>query len=211
MIRPGSSFPLGATVYPDGVNFCVYSKNALTIDLLLFDAVDDSHPARVITLGTRKNRTFHYWHVFVPDLKPGQLYAYRAHGPFDPSLGLRFDPFKVLLDPYGRAVAIPEHYDRDAAAGPGDNAATAMKSVVADTRAYDWEGDRPIKRPFSRTVIYEMHVAGFTRHPSSGLDPQKRGTYAGLVEKIPYLQELASPPSSYCPSFSLTLRRLPRV
>ena len=209
MIRPGSSFPLGATVYPDGVNFCVYSKNALTIDLLLFDAVDDSHPARVITLGTRKNRTFHYWHVFVPDLKPGQLYAYRAHGPFDPSLGLRFDPFKVLLDPYGRAVAIPEHYDRDAAAGPGDNAATAMKSVVADTRAYDWEGDRPIKRPFSRTVIYEMHVAGFTRHPSSGLDPQERGTYAGLVEKIPYLQELGITAVELLPVFQFDPQEAP--
>jgi glycogen operon protein len=209
MTRPGKSFPLGATVYPDGVNFCVYSKNAQTIELLLFDAVDDPQPARVVALDARKNRTFQYWHVFVPGLEPGQLYAYRAHGPFEPRLGLRFDPFKVLLDPYGRAVTIPKQYDREAAAGPGGNAATAMKSVVADTRTYDWEGDQPLKRPFSRTVIYEMHVAGFTRHPSSGLDPQKRGTYAGLIEKIPYLQELGITAVELLPVFQFDPQEAP--
>jgi isoamylase len=187
---PGRSYPLGATVAPGGVNFSLYSKNSTALELLLFDGASGAGPSRTIPLDPAKNRTFHYWHTFVPDLEPGQLYGYRALGPFEPHRGMRFDGDKVLLDPYGRAVAIPEDYSRDAAALPGDNAAVAMKSVVADTGTYDWEGDAPLKRPFARTVIYEMHVGGYTRHPSSGLDPQVRGTYAGLVERIPYLQDL---------------------
>ena len=188
--RSGKSYPLGATVYSDGVNFSIFSKNATAIDLLLFDTVDDSQPARVISLDRRSNRTFHFWHVFVSGIRPGQLYAYRAHGPFDPSEGLRFNPDKVLLDPYGKGVAIPVHYSRDAAVDPGDNAGWAMKSVVANPDSYDWEGDVRLKRPFAQTVIYEMHVKGFTAHPSSGVAPDIRGTYAGLIEKISYLKDL---------------------
>ena len=126
----------------------------------------------------------------MPGLGAGQIYAYRAHGPFAPERGLRFDPEKVLLDPYGLAVAVPDGYDRAAASRPGDNAAVAMKSVVADPGRYDWEGDAPLRRPFAETIIYELHVRGFTRHPSSGVAPAKRGTYAGLIEKIPYLKDL---------------------
>jgi glycogen operon protein len=103
---------------------------------------------------------------------------------------MRFDASKILLDPYGRAVAVPINYSREAGQRPGDNCATAMKSVVADPSAYDWEGDTPLKHPSSRTIIYEMHVCGFTRHPSSGLEDNLRGTYAGLIQKIPYLKEL---------------------
>jgi len=189
-VGEGASAPLGATVLPGGVNFSVFSKHATRMDLLLFDDPDGERPARIIPLDPNRHRTYHYWHVFVPDLVPGQVYAYRAHGPFSPEHGRRFDGEKTLLDPYGLAVAVPEAYDRKAARRPGDNAATAMKSVVADPRAYDWEGDRPLRRPFTRTVIYELHVRGFTRHPSSGVAPLKRGTYAGLIEKIPYLQDL---------------------
>ncbi len=189
-IEKGRSYPLGATVYPGGVNFSVFSKNSTVVELLLFDKVDDEKPARVIRLDPRENRTYHYWHTLVSGVEPGQLYAYRAIGPSEPRRGLRFDPYKVLLDPYGRAVSVPKNYSRANACKPGDNAATAMKSVVADLLAYDWEGDEPLMRPFSRTVIYEMHVGGFTRHPSSGIIPEKRGTYAGVVEKIPYLKDL---------------------
>jgi isoamylase len=186
----GVSAPLGATVRPDGVNFSVFSKGAAMMELLLFDDEHATQPATIIPLGADEHRTYHYWHVFVPDLKPGQVYAYRAHGPFAPNRGWRFDAEKVLLDPYGLAVAVPETYDRWAAARPGDNAATAMKSVVADPDLYDWEGDLPLKRPFAETVIYELHVGGFTRHPNSGIASAKRGTYAGLIEKIPYLKDL---------------------
>lgn len=189
-IAPGRSVPLGATVYPSGVNFSVFSKNSTLVELLLFDHVDDTKPAKIIPLDPWRNRTYHYWHVFVPDLRTGQLYGYRAYGPFDPQRGFRFDPEKILLDPYGRAVAVPAQYDRIAASKPGNNCATAMKSAAMDVHAYDWEGDAPLKRPFARTIVYEMHVRGFTRHPSSGVAEKTRGTFAGLIEKIPYLQQL---------------------
>ena len=181
----GTSAPLGATARPAGVNFSVYSKNATLIELLLFDSTDAVGPSRVISLDPDEHRTYHYWHVFVPDLKPGQIYGFRAAGPFDPARGLRFNGDKVLLDPYGRAVAVPKAYSRT-----GNGAGSAMKSVVSNPSGYDWEGDRPLLRPFAETVIYEMHVRGFTRHPGSGVSREKAGTYAGLIEKIPYLVDL---------------------
>ncbi len=186
----GLSYPLGATVAPNGVNFSVFSKNSTAMELLLFDEVNDGNPSTVFKFDLKKNRTYDYWHLFVRGLKAGQLYAYRADGPFEPEQGHRFDPDKLLLDPYGRGIAVPKKYSRLAAGLPGDNAPFAMKSVVVDPSTYDWEGDAPLERTFTNTVIYEMHVAGFTRHPNSGLPAEKRGTYAGLVEKIPYLQEL---------------------
>jgi len=186
----GDSSPLGATPSPDGVNFSVFSRHATGVELLLFDGIDDTKAASVVRLDPAANRTYYYWHVFAPNVRPGQLYGYRVEGPFDPSSGMRFDPAKVLLDPYGRGVMVPSAYDRAAARRPGDNAATALKSVVVDVSAYDWEGDVPLQRPSSRTIVYEMHVRGFTRHPSSGLSDKTRGTFAGLIEKIPYLQRL---------------------
>jgi isoamylase len=186
----GRSFPLGARVSARGINFAVYSRNAEKIELLLFNSADDAAPARIIPLDPDANRTAHYWHVFVPGLKSGQIYAYRAYGVFEPDQELRFDPEKVLLDPYGRGLAFPQAYDRGAACRPGDNAATALKSVAIDLSDYNWEGDLPLHKPFAESVIYEMHLAGFTRHPNSGLAPNKRGTYAGLIEKIPYLKML---------------------
>jgi isoamylase len=189
-VQPGSSAPLGATVSDGGVNFSIFSRDADRLELLLFDDEQAAKPSRVIPLDPRRHRTYHYWHAFVPELQPGQIYAYRAHGPFSPERGWRFDGEKILLDPYGLGVAVPVDYDRTAAGRPGDNTATAMKSVVADPGRYDWEGDRPLRRPFAETVIYELHVRGFTRHPSSGVAVERRGTYAGLIEKIPYLKEL---------------------
>ena len=186
----GGSSPLGATPSPDGVNFSVFSRHATGVELLLFDGVDDTKAASVVRLDPAGNRTYYYWHVFVPNVRPGQLYGYRVDGPFDHSSGMRFDPTKVLLDPYGRGVMVPSAYDRAAASRLGDNTPTALKSVVVDVAAYDWEGDTPLQRPSSRTIVYEMHVRGFTRHPSSGLSEQTRGTFAGLIEKIPYLQRL---------------------
>ena len=189
-IQPGTSAPLGATVSADGVNFSVFSKRATGVDVLLFDRVDTGKPSRVIGLDPVANRTYHYWHVLVPGLKAGQIYGFRAHGPYEPAKGVRFDSGKVLLDPYGRGVMVPAAYNRAAGHDKGDNAATAMKSVVVDNSTYDWEGDRPLRRPSSQTIVYEMHVRGFTRHPNSGLPERTRGTYAGLVEKIPYLKAL---------------------
>jgi glycogen operon protein len=181
---------LGATLSPEGTNFSVYSKHATAVELLLFACADDARPARVIRIDPASSRTYHYWHVFVPGVKAGQLYGYRVDGRFDPPSGMRFDPSKVLIDPYGRGVVVPKHYSRDAARKEGDNVVTAMKSVVADPHGYDWEGDTPLERPSSQTVIYEMHVRGFTRDPSSCVAKDKRGTFAGLIEKISYLKDL---------------------
>jgi glycogen operon protein len=189
-LRRGRCYPLGATLDEDGVNFSLFSKNATRIELCLFDRVDDYRPARVITLWPHRNRTFYYWHVFVPGLQAGQIYAYRVEGPYNPKAGHRFVGDKLLLDPYGKAVAVPRHYSRIGARQPGDNTASAMKNVIADMAAYDWEGDQPLGRPYTNTLIYELHVGGFTSHPNSGVAPEKRGTFAGLIDKIPYLQAL---------------------
>jgi glycogen operon protein len=187
---PGRSYPLGATAYSKGVNFSVFAKNADSVELLLFDTAEDTRPAEIIRLHPLVNRTFYYWHVYVIGLKPGQLYGYRVYGPFDPENGSRCNPEKVLVDPYTKAIVTPGGFSREAAKRPGDNCAQAMKSVVTPRNDYDWEGDEQLNIPFSTSVIYELHVKGFTRHPSSGVTPEKRGTYAGLIEKIPYLQEL---------------------
>src|SRR5271166_4054906 len=186
----GGAFPIGATLVTGGANFCVFSRSAASIELLLFDEVDHARPSRVIPIDPLANRTYHYWHVFVPGVEAGQIYGFRAFGPFQPDRGLRFDPSKLLLDPYTRSIVVPKSYSHEAARREGDNLASAMKSVVTDPHAYDWEGDVPLKRAGARTIIYEMHVRGFTAHPSSGLPESKRGTYAGLIEKIPYLQQL---------------------
>ncbi|MEM6425943.1 MAG: glycogen debranching protein GlgX, partial [Cyanobacteria bacterium P01_D01_bin.128] len=189
-IQPGKSYPLGATVYPNGVNFSIFSKQAEALELLLFESPEASTPFQVIPLNLRQHRTFYYWHVFVEDIGVGQVYAYRAYGEFDPARGLHFDSDKVLLDPYAQAVVGWENYDRAAAIRPGDNCAQALRGVVVDSGTYDWAGDLPLEIPYSDSIIYEMHVGGFTRNPNSGVAPQKRGTYAGLIEKIPYLRAL---------------------
>ena len=198
----GHSFPLGATPVDGGVNFSVFSKHATAVHLLLFDCVDDANPARVIELNAHEHRTHHYWHVHVPDLRPGQLYAYRAFGPFVPEHGLRFDPEKVLLDPYARCVAQPTGWSRDATRSPGDNTATALKGVIVDPHGYDWGDDKPPRTPFTRTVVYEMHVGSFTRNPNSGLARDRRGTYLGLIDKIPYLKALGVTAVELLPVFA---------
>jgi glycogen operon protein len=132
---------LGAAVLPDGINFSVFSRHARRVELLLFDDVEEPRPTRTIDLEAREHRTYHYWHGFVPGIRAGQLYGYRVTGPFAPEHGLRFDPSKVLLDPYGRAVAVPVGYSRKLASQYGADDAIAMKSVVVDPSGYDWEGD----------------------------------------------------------------------
>jgi len=134
---------LGATVINGGVNFSLYSRGAQSVELLLFDHSESAVPSRVITIEPSTQRTYHYWHAFVPEIGAGQIYAYRVHGTSDPAQGLRFDAEKALLDPYGRGVVVPKAYSRAAACFPGDNTAVAMKSVVVDPSDYDWEDDSP--------------------------------------------------------------------
>ncbi|MEM8780481.1 MAG: glycogen debranching protein GlgX [Cyanobacteria bacterium P01_G01_bin.49] len=202
---PGKSYPLGATVEKDGkqgVNFCIFSKHAEFIELLLFDEPNAPQPSAIIPLDPKINQTNFFWHVFISGLQAGQVYAYRVHGPYDPQNGHRFNPQKVLLDPYGKAIVGSSIYNRETAVQSEDNCAQALRSVVVDNETYDWEGDwegydpeDKTKQPrlqidYSASVIYEMHVGGFTRHPNSGVSSEKRGTFAGLIEKIPYLKSL---------------------
>jgi len=207
--KHGHSFPLGATASNGGVNFSVFSKNAKSIELLLFNSSNDTKPARTVRLSEKENKTYNYWHTFVPGIQAGQIYAYRVQGPYDPKSGLRFDASKVLLDPYGKAVALPDGYNRGQASVPGDNLPFAMKSVVVDPRTYDWQGDEPLNRPFHQTVIYEMHVRGFTRQSSSDVAPERRGTYAGIIDKIPYLKRLGITAVELLPVYQFDVQDAP--
>jgi len=207
-MKNGRPFPLGATLSRDGANFSVYSSQATEVQLILFGNECDAPTDRVLVLDPLLNQTAHYWHIYVEGIQPGQRYGYRMSGPFKPEEGLRFNPDKLLLDPYGRAVET-SGYRRGAAVESGDNQKEAFKSIVTDTSAYDWEEDQLPEHPFSETVIYELHVGGFTKHANSGVAPAKRGTFAGLIEKIPYLKELGITAVELMPVFQFDAQDAP--
>ena len=206
----GVAQPLGATCTPTGVNFSIYSEHASSVTLLLFDSHRAKTPDHEIVLNARDNKSFHFWHCHVAGVGPGQVYAYRVDGPFDPTgTGLRFNRNKVLIDPYALGN-IDNLWDRDSAVGPQDNVATSMRSVVIDPTAYDWEGDEPLNIPLSETIIYEMHVRGFTKSPSS--DVRASGHVPRRHREDPVPQVLwASPRSSCCRSSTSTRREILRV
>ena len=187
-IESGRTHPLGATPDKEGVNFAIFSEQATSVELLLFEKHDDLEPIQIIELNPKINKTFFIWHVYVKGIKHGNAYAYRIDGPQDlHGAGHRFNKNKVLIDPYGRSHS-NALWNRMDALGDKNNLATSMRSVVIDLSDYDWEGDKPLNRRMSETIIYEMHVRGFTQSSSSGC--KHRGTYAGVIEKIPYLKEL---------------------
>jgi isoamylase len=180
----GRSFPLGAAVLPGGVNFSVFSRRANRIELLLFDCQNAIQPTRVIELDARAHLTYHYWHVFVPGIRPGQVYGYRAVHPFDSDYGFHTDPGKVLLDPYGRAVVIPDGYSRRQARQLGMNDVVAMNNIVVDPEAYDWEGDAPLRgarfRAASRASCGSSRVGVMARHlarPARGHRRSRRSSH----------------------------------
>ena len=186
--HPGHRYPAGATASPKGVNFSIYSRHASYIELLLFENAADAQPFQVIPLEVRTHRTFFFWHIFVIDLPVGSYYAWQIDGPGNlHDAGFRFDRDKLLLDPWARGVT-DALWDRERACVPGSNIATSMRAVV-ETMDYDWEGDETLGciRP-EVTVIYELHVGGFTQHPSAGVT--QPGSFLGIIEKIPYFVEL---------------------
>ena len=200
-IQSGTPLPIGGPhQQADGVCFVLFSRHATRIRLELYQHPDDSTPARIIDLDPMRHRTGDIWHVWVRGIAEGQLYGYRIEGPYQPEEGYRFNPHKLLLDPYARAFAGVENWDFSAARGYDssskladlsistvDNAGTTPKSIVTRDN-FDWEMDSPPKHSASDTVIYETHVRGFTIHNSS--KAERPGTFAGLTEKIPYLQDL---------------------
>jgi glycogen operon protein len=175
----GHCRPFGATVKPGGVNFALFSRHAQGVDLLLFKEGQEE-PFLEIPLDPAIHRTGDVWHVFVQGLAAGALYGYRVHGPFAPKAGHRFNPRAVVLDPYATALSGGHPWGAPSARG-------ARRCRVTSDE-FDWEGDVPPATSLAQTVLYELHVRGYTRHPSSGV--RHPGTFAGLVEKIPYLKSL---------------------
>jgi len=200
-VQTGNPLPIGgAHEQGNGVNFVLFSRHATGVRLEFYKNSEDSSPSRIINLDPVRHRTGDVWHVWVRGIPAGQLYGYRVEGPYLPEEGHRFNAHKLLLDPYARAIAGVENWDFPAARGYDsssslidlsfstvDNAGTTPKCVFTDDH-FDWEMDSPPKHSASDTVIYETHVRGFTIHASSGVTHP--GTFAGLTEKIPYLQDL---------------------
>jgi len=196
--RPGTPYPQGATWDGSGVNFALFSENATAVDLCLFDAEGSEEIAHI----RMTEQTDQVWHIHLPEARPGQRYGYRVHGPYDPANGHRFNPAKLLLDPYAKAIDgtirwsdalfgyTVGHPDTDLSQDDRDSAAGIPKSVVVDP-AFTWADDRPPRIPWNETIIYEVHVKGFTaRHPD--IPKELRGTYAGLASPpaIDYLRSL---------------------
>jgi glycogen operon protein len=184
--RAGSRLPLGATTTAGGVNFSLFCPHATRVELLLYEA-NSPRPFQQVALDAKRNRTQLVWHVFVAGLAPGVHYAWRLDGASDTATsGRRFNPRKELVDPWARAVS-DALWDRKRAADPADDGPCGVRAVVSEVD-FDWSGERPIPRTLEGAVIYELHVGGFTRHPSSrAVAP---GTFTALIDKIPYLREL---------------------
>ncbi|WP_235935012.1 glycogen debranching protein GlgX [Candidatus Laterigemmans baculatus] len=187
-IWPGLPYPLGATWDGRGVNFAIYSENATKIELCLFDSIESQKESVRIPVTERTNQV---WHAYLPDVTPGQLYGYRVHGPYDPEQGHRFNPHKLLLDPYAQSIARrPQWHDalfgytvgsaeEDLTFDDRDSAPYAPLARVVDP-SFTWGDDRRPNTPMHKTIIYEMHVRGFTKlHP--GIPEPLRGSYAGLA------------------------------
>jgi isoamylase len=199
-VRAGSPLLMGTQECGGGVNFAIFSRHATRVRLELFEHPEDSTPARVIDFDSTRNRTGDIWHVWIKGINSGQLYAYRVDGPYEPNEGHRFNFNRLLLDPFATAISHLPPWDFASALGydplsPGndlnpskrDNARTMPKCVFVN-ESFDWAGDEPPKHPWSKTVIYETHVRGFTIHPKA--EVEHPGTYRGLMEKIPYLKTL---------------------
>jgi isoamylase len=186
-VKPGDWDRSGVNFIDGGVNFCCFSRHATAVELLLFERDDSLEPFLTIQLDPKLHRTFFFWHVLVEGLPEGVYYGWRMDGPSDaPESGCRFDRNKLLLDPWCRTVS-DRLWDRQQARIPGNNLASSMRSQLVRDR-YDWEGVGHCHTPLADSVIYEMHVGGFSRHASA--NTQHPGTYRAVIEKIPYLQEL---------------------
>ena len=187
-IFPGYRYPQGAKPDGEGVNFSIFGFHATHAELRLYERPDSPIPLQIIRLDQEEHKTFLTWHVYVKGLPVGTSYTWRMDGPRDTrNTGFRFDLNKELLDPWAKAVT-SHFWNREAASRDDADGPCSFRAMVVDDSGYDWEGDMPIRRRYEETIIYEMHVGGFTRHPSSKV--ANPGTFAGLIEKIPYLQAL---------------------
>ncbi|MCK4842884.1 MAG: glycogen debranching protein GlgX [Methylococcales bacterium] len=206
--KVGHSYPSGAKPDDNGVNFSIFTRHAGHVELLLFASSKSKKPFQIISLEKEINRTFYSWHVYIIGLPVGTWYTWRIDGSNEPKeAGLHFDKEKQLIDPWARVVS-DINWDRGAACVPGDNNATAMRCMVVNDDDYDWEGDIPLRIGSERSIVYELHVGGFTRHKSSKV--KKPGTFAGLIEKIPYLKELGITHVELLPIMAFDEQDVPR-
>ena len=203
-LSAGSRLPLGATVHHGGVNFALFSPRATRVWLRLYRGAADVQPLAELELDAATHRTFGFWHVHVAGARAGWFYTWRADGPNEPAAGLRFDARRELLDPWARLVS-DAVWDREAALGGDPQAAFRAEIAAADD--YDWGGDEPLRQPLQDAVIYELHVAGYTRHASAGVGSP--GTYRGLVEKIPHLKALGITHVELLPVFAFDRQDVP--
>jgi isoamylase len=204
VLGTGSHLPFGATATADGVNFAVYSRHATRMWLRLYRGATDAKPVAEFELDPDRHRTYDFWHAFVAGAKPGWYYTWRADGPNEPERGLVFDARRELLDPWARLVSDATWRRAEALEGGLE---PHLRARIVPPDDYDWEGDEPLRRPLAESVIYELHVAGFTRHPSSGV--AHPGTYRGLIEKIPYLKSLGVTDVELMPVFAFDRQDLP--
>ncbi len=188
-IHPGTPWPLGSSITPRGVNFSVAAPAADRIELLIFPAASAPTPERVIELDARRHRSGDYWHVELEGVGEGCCYGYRVFGPLAPG-GHGFQPAKVLVDPAARAISGWDVYDRVLATGPTPNTHACLKGVVTERDRFDFQSHPRPRHSWQRSVIYELHVGCFTRREDSGVAAEQRGTYRGLIEKLPYLKDL---------------------
>jgi len=190
----GSALPLGTTWVASelGDNFSIYSKNATSVSLLLYQEPDFIVPVKVYRFSFPTNKTSRVWHMFVPaeEIGEARYYAYKLDGPFDPVTGDRFDHSKILLDPYARRIFLPPDFSRSAACGPGPNDGKAPLGILADRTFEAVAAQTGVLRHTHDLVIYELHVRNFTKHSSCKLNDGTRGTYAGISAMIPYLKDL---------------------
>jgi len=205
----GASFPLGATWNEEqrAYNFAFYSQHAETVTLLLYKEDDIVNPVFIYPFDALNNKSGRFWHCRIPrkSMSQARYYAYSIAGPAPTSNGHghNFDSEKILLDPYARSIVFPASFDRKAAMRPGSNAGKAPLGLLSEhDRPFDWTGDRR-PRHESDLIIYELHVKGFTYHPNSRVSSHKRGTYAGLIEKIPYLKEFGVTAVELMPVFQV--------
>ena len=199
-IGAGVPLPMGVWQNGDGANFAIFGRHATRLELELYDQPEDNIPSKVVALDPPRHRTGDIWHAWVRGVRPGQLYAYRAYGPYAPPQGHRYNPSKLLLDPYATAITRLDNWDFAVARGYDANAsqpdlapsnvdsAGAMPKCIFTHEHFDWGNDRPLGHPWSSTVIYETHVRGLSIDPSAKV--KHPGTYRGLIEMIPYLLSL---------------------
>ena len=199
MAERGRPYPLGAHIINrEGVNFAVFSKNAEALELLFFDSPKDSLPSQIFMLDPMENKTGDIWHIYIHNVGHRQLYGYRAYGAYDPQEGPIFNQNKLLTDPYAKSIAGEYKWDNEESfaydkkspqkISTKDNMSSTVKSVVIDDYLFDWTDDKLLRYTLEDCIIYEMHVRGFTVDPSSQV--QNKGTYRGIIEKIPYFKEL---------------------